>query len=172
MDKEAEERTREFVEELDRELRERMRRALYAFCMDPEDMRKRQAVLDQVMSACLYNTVCFTTGSINDQMVFCPDRVYVPECSGYAYTVYTEKTDENSLGKVLFHLSWRDLLRMAVKTEGIVGIQVNPVANHPVLLITRQDLENIIRTADEEIQKHNAAMEEDLKKYQVWDPKD
>ena len=80
--------------------------------------------------------------------------------------------DQDSLGKVLFHLSWRDLFRTAAKTEGIVGIQVNPVGNHPVLLITRQDLENIIRTADEEIQKHNAAMEEDLKKYQVWDPKD
>ena len=172
MENETNESARELVEDLDRRLRERMRRALYVFYMDPEDTRKCNDVLDEVMSAYLYNLICFTTGSINDQYVFCPDKVYVPEQSGYVYTVYTEQMDENSLGKVLFHLSWRDLLRMAAKTEGIIGIQMNPIGSHPVLLITEQNLKDIIRVADEAIQKRSPAMEEDLKKYQVWSPKD
>ena len=81
-------------------------------------------------------------------------------------------SEKKSLGKVLFHLSWRDLLRMAAKTEGIIGIQMNPIGSHPVLLITEQNLKDIIRVADEAIQKRSPAMEEDLKKYQVWSPKD
>ncbi len=172
MEKETDEQARELVEDLNRRLREGMRKALHAFYMDPEDMRKRYAVLDEVMSAYLYNIICFTTGSINDQYVFCPDRVYVPEWSGYAYTVYTERMDEACLGKVLFQLSWRDLLRMAVKTEGIIGIQMNPAGNLPVLLITAQNLKDRIRVADEAIRKRSPQMEEDLKKYRVWSPKD
>lgn len=168
MDQKEEESARELVEDLNRRLRIWMRKALLLFYMDPRDIRNREDVLNEVKSAYQYNTICFTTGSINDQYVFCPDRVYVPEQSGDAYTVYTEQIEEESLWKVLFHISWRDLLRMAAKTEGIIGILVNPIGRNSTLLITRKELEEIIHAADEAIRGHTPQMEEDLEKYRVW----
>ena len=59
---------------------------------------------------------------------------------------------------------------MTVKNDEIIGIRINPDMDLPVILLTKQNLETITRLGDEEISKHNAAMEEDLKKYQVWGP--
>ena len=169
MDREANDSTRELVEEVDRNVRVRLRNTLIAAYQDPENTRKLQDVVYEVTEAYLYNIICSTTGSINGD-TFCPDRVCVPERFGDAYSVYTEWMENGDGGKIYFHLSWRDLIRMAVKNDEIIGIRINPDMGLPVILLTKQNLETITRIGDEQIGKRNAAMEEDLKKYQVWGP--
>ena len=166
---ETEEEIRKQYAEIDRLVRKRIRNALYVFYREPENMNKLYAVVDEVMNAYLYNIVCSTTGTF-DGDVFRPDRVWVPERNGYAYSVYTEWMENGDGGRIYFKLSWRDLIRMAAKEEDIVGIRMNPDGNHPVLMITQQNMDAIVRAGDEAIRKHPADLEEQMKKYQVWGP--
>ena len=153
------------VHELYRLVKERISNALTVFNCNPCE-ETIYGVMDEILFGYMFNMTCFVTAYPDlKHRGFMLKSSYCKERRGDAFMLYTDVSKAKESGEITLIVTYRYVIRKALSCKDIVGFYINPSQDGPRLLMTRQNMEAIVRTGDEQISGYDDGFRESLEKY-------